>query len=128
MARYGWGYDRPGRTGPGRDNRGYPDGGYPGRYFGYGPHDGGGGYRADAYRYGADYGAMYDRDYKTRAQTDYGDPFDDRSRGVPFRVMQGEFHARDRGYDRGYRGDDRGFRDDRGFGGYTRNRYDRGGW
>lgn len=120
MAQYGWDYDRLGR-----DSRGYRGGGFAGGY-GYGPPDDH--YRAGAYRYGADYGSPYDRDYKSRAQTNYGDPFGDRGRGVPFRVMQGEFNARDRGgagmrgYDGGFRGYDNGFR------GRPRNRYDRGGW
>ncbi|MDQ3555645.1 MAG: hypothetical protein M3409_02560 [Gemmatimonadota bacterium] len=46
----------------------------------------------------------YDRDYgnrgKSRMQTDQGDPFNDRSRNTPIRVMRGEYE----GYDRNFRG------------------------
>lgn len=62
------------------------------------------------YTYGA-YGATgYDRNYKSRWETDYGDPFGDRTSRTPIRVMRGEFHNYDReynpewrsGYDRNY--------------------------
>ncbi len=56
----------------------------------------------------------YDASYKSRAQTDYGDPFGDRGRRTPVRVIRGRTSRRyDRnyppryhtaGYDRGYRG------------------------
>jgi hypothetical protein len=41
-------------------------------------------------------GIGYDEQYKSRAQTDYGDPFNDRESHTPIRVMRGEA----RGYDR----------------------------
>lgn len=58
------------------------------------------------------YGTMgYDRGYKSRWETDYGDPFGDRTSRTPIRVMNEEFHGRyDRDmtagptYDRNYRG------------------------
>jgi hypothetical protein len=54
---------------------------------------------------GSDYRyAGYDRGYKSRYQTDHGDPFGDRQQQTPMRVIRGE--ARD--YDRGYRGYDQG--------------------
>nr|MDQ3389246.1 hypothetical protein [Gemmatimonadota bacterium] len=60
----------------------------------------------------------YDRNYKSRSQTDYGDPFGDRARNTPIRSIQGGY----RGYDRdhggardGY-GRDFGMSDDRGYG------------
>ena len=43
----------------------------------------------------------YDRGYKSRAETDYGDPFGDRQNRTPIRMVNED---RDRGgYDRGYR-------------------------
>jgi hypothetical protein len=51
-------------------------------------------------------GIGYDEQYKSRAQTDYGDPFNDRQSHTPIRVMRGEARGYDRdwtgGYDRGY--------------------------
>jgi hypothetical protein len=51
--------------------------------------------------YGRSYGVGYGQVYRTRGyggeyeksrwQTDYGDPFRDRERGTPIRVMRGEF-------------------------------------
>lgn len=103
------------------------------------------GYSAGGRGYGRDYGrqggARYDRDwvgrgvydgeYKSRHQTDTGDPFGDRQSGTPVRMIRGEFEAR---YDRGYHGAesryDREFRGegvyDRGYRGVDRTRYDRG--
>jgi hypothetical protein len=52
-----------------------------------------GSYAGSDYRYGG-----YDRGYKSRHQTDHGDPFGDREQGTPMRVIRGEA----RGYDRGY--------------------------
>lgn len=46
------------------------------------------------------YGAGYDQDYKSRWETDYGDPFGDRSSRTPIRMTRGEYNAP--GYDRGY--------------------------
>ncbi|HEX2188640.1 MAG TPA: hypothetical protein VHG51_07055 [Longimicrobiaceae bacterium] len=52
--------------------------------------------------YGArDMETGYDRDYKSRWQTDYGDPFGDRTNRTPIRLMRGEFHNRE-GYDVDY--------------------------
>lgn len=41
----------------------------------------------------------YDRDYKSRQQTNQGDPFGDRARNTPIRMTRGEF-GHDQGYDR----------------------------
>ena len=135
MARYGREYGRPGPGGFDRDDRGYRTGGgytggpgaAPGYGYGYTGAPGAGGgygyghgdmYRGSAYGYGRDFGAPYDREYKSREQMERGDPFGDRARGAPVRLMRGEFHAGDRDrasrYDRGFRGD--------------RGRYDRGWW
>lgn len=71
--------------------------GYGREYMGYGL-----GYAA----YGPEYGtAGYGREFeKSRWQTDYGDPFRDRERGTPIRMIRGEygeygeeFGARERG-------------------------------
>jgi hypothetical protein len=56
----------------------------------------------------------YDDHYKSRQQTDAGDPFGDRQAGTPFRVLD---EPRDRGWFGGYDRDfDRNNRYDRGFG------------
>lgn len=109
MDRFGTEYDRPfRRPAPGR--------GY--RYGGdYGSWAGGGEARPPAYGYrsggfgfgGFDRGPRggYDRSYKSRWQTDNGDPYGDRTQNTPFRVTRGEFEGRDRNpnrwgpYDRG---------------------------
>lgn len=45
----------------------------------------------------------YDRGYKSRWQTDYGDPFGDRASHTPFRMIHGEFEGnRGRGWSRDY--------------------------
>ncbi len=57
-------------------------------------------------RYGtSDLNVDYDRDYKSRWQTNHGDPFGDRASHTPIRVMRGEFShpeegRRGLGYDR----------------------------
>lgn len=54
--------------------------------------------------YGMDYERGYDRGYKSRWQTDYGDPFGDRVRHTPMRVIRGdarEYFGRQR-YDRDF--------------------------
>ena len=111
MARYGTEYDRPFRGGSASVGRGY-------RYGGdYGSSAGGGGEPRPLYGYrtgGFGYRGFvpgqrgaYDRGYKSRSQTDYGDPFGDRTRSTPFRVTRGEFQGRGRSpnrsgpYDRG---------------------------
>jgi hypothetical protein len=57
------------------------------------------------------YAADYDRGYKSRWQTDHGDPFGDRTSHTPMRVIQGEYRNRsDRNRDpegRGWSGRDR---------------------
>lgn len=102
--RYGAGPNRPGR-GFGND-----------RYVGYRGTNAG-------YDVGYRGAAGYDAGYKSRWETDYGDPFGDRSSNTPIRVINDEYrgHA---GYDRGMMG--RGY--DRGMmgGGFTRSDYDRG--
>jgi hypothetical protein len=116
-----WGRDRPLRDeGFGRgysaENRDYA--------FGGGGYDRG--YSASS-RYDAEWvgRGAYDREYKSRQQTDTGDPFHDRQSGTPIRMIHGEF---ERGYDRGYRGSaadyDRGYRES-GYRGVDRTRYDR---
>ncbi|HEV2146863.1 MAG TPA: hypothetical protein VGR37_05560 [Longimicrobiaceae bacterium] len=54
----------------------------------------------DRGRYGATDMDRYDRDYKSRWQTDNGDPFGDRTSRTPMRVMRGEYHNYDRDFDR----------------------------
>jgi hypothetical protein len=50
-------------------------------------------------RYDRDFGAMgYDRSYKSRWETDFGDPFGDRSARTPMRMIRGEYEGGDRGY------------------------------
>ncbi|HEX7120261.1 MAG TPA: hypothetical protein VF212_15810 [Longimicrobiales bacterium] len=79
------------RMGYGREYRGRErpsyrmgDLGYGREYMGYGL-----GYGA----YGAEYGAAgYGREFeKSRWETDYGDPFRDRERGTPMRMIRGEY-------------------------------------
>ncbi|HEX6070731.1 MAG TPA: hypothetical protein VFZ18_12935 [Longimicrobiaceae bacterium] len=71
------------------------------------------GYRNEAGWGGFDRGGMrgegrYDRGFKSRWQTDYGDPFGDRAARTPMRMIRGEFRGHeDRGfgwgsYDRDY--------------------------
>lgn len=59
-----------------------------------------GGYDREYGAGAANRGYGYDRDYKSRWQTDYGDPFGDRTSRTPIRMTRGEYHAP--GYDRGY--------------------------
>ena len=86
----------------------------------YGPHRGFGGNRGEEYDRGFRRGGhVYDRgfhsrvagpydwNYKSRQQTNRGDPFGDRTRRTPIRAIRGEFENRGRdpdrwhGYDRG---------------------------
>jgi hypothetical protein len=78
-----------------------------------------GGYAYDRDPYGAD-----DRDgYKSSWETRFGDPYGDRMRHTPVRVMRGSF---DRGYDRDVRrGYDRGYGSGR-YTGFDRPRDSRG--
>lgn len=130
MARYGSDYGRSTRGGPDFGRRPYYGGELGRGGYDYGYRTGGGwdrdrfrtggaglryGYDHDRDRYRA--GGPYDREYKSRWQTDYGDPFGDRARGTPIRTMRGEFENRDewnrrRDYDRGF----------------LRGRYDRDWW
>ncbi|MEX2571008.1 MAG: hypothetical protein WD737_06860 [Gemmatimonadota bacterium] len=51
------------------------------------------------------YGAGYDRGFKSREQTDYGDPFHDREQHTPVRVIRGRPHFQDEGFrDRNFGG------------------------
>lgn len=71
---------------------------------------------------GSDRDTGYDRDHKSRWQTDQGDPFGDRANRTPIRMMRGEF----RNYDAELR--DRGSYDadlGRGYGAGSRMDYDR---
>lgn len=102
-----WGNDRDYNAG---GNRGYNTMGAYDRDYRYRGTPGG---RVDGgLAYDRDYNASrmgggYDRDYgyrgKSRFQTEQGDPFNDRSRHTPIRVMRGEYEGNDR-YDRDYRG------------------------
>lgn len=47
---------------------------------------------------GRGYDAGYDRAYKSRWQTDYGDPFGDRERHTPMRIIRGEYGDYDRNF------------------------------
>lgn len=110
---------------------------YDREYYGYR------GTRNDMYAYDRGYGTYgaagvgYDRNYKSRWETDYGDPFNDRGSNTPIRMIRGEYRGYDRNYgafdyDRGYRGTATGYTGvgyDRGFRGtprgYTSVGYDR---
>jgi hypothetical protein len=117
--------------------------------YGYGPYGYGGVGRGMRIGYDRGYGASetrraYDSHYKSRLQTDYGDPFGDRASGTPIRMIRGPYqtsydrdygwsraHGPDSMYDRDHvRGTDYGRRPgagmDRGAYGW-RPRYD-GGW
>ncbi|CAN5735907.1 hypothetical protein BH23GEM6_BH23GEM6_16600 [soil metagenome] len=70
------------------------------------------------------YGSDYDRNYKSQAQTDYGDPFGDRQSNTPMRVIRGEYESRNSRYDNdSWFGRDRN-RNDSGWFGRDRNRYE----
>ena len=88
----GHGYNREGYNREGWNRGGYGATGYDRNYYGYGNDRG------------------YARDYKSRWETDYGDPFGDRTSRTPIRMMNEEFHGG--GYDRDYNAG-------------MRNRYDR---
>jgi hypothetical protein len=98
---HGWhhGYDRGYRGATGWGGHGYEGTGR-GMY--------GGGYGE------ADRWNRYDRGYKSRWQTDYGDPFGDRVAHTPIRMTHGEYRG-DRGfgwrsdYDRGYSANPAGY-------------------
>jgi hypothetical protein len=106
---YDFDYDRiygSGRRRPGfrydRDRFGRGPQGYARDYDRYGPRRQG--FRSDPW--GADrigYRGRYDDGYgyesyrKSRWQTDYGDPFGDRQRHTPMRVIRGEPHWANRG-------------------------------
>ncbi len=90
----GGSYDRGGMT---RDNRGWAASGYD----------------RDMRTSG------YDRAYKSRWQTDFGDPFGDRTARTPMRMIRGEYQS---GYDRGFRGSNRDL--ERGNTGYGRDYYE----
>ena len=83
-------------------------------------------------------GERYDRGFKSRWQTDYGDPFNDRASRTPMRMIRGEYRGSDdpgfgwsSNYDRDYSANPMGydpyFDQPRGREGIGRwNRYDRG--
>lgn len=132
MAYYGRDYDRGTWGGSNYGSPAYNAGG-----GGYGPAYGGrggyrSGYRNGGYGYDRNFsrgaGGGYDRNYKSQWQTDYGDPFGDRSRGTPIRMMRGEFENENRDRN-GWRGYDRGdYRTGGDYGRSDRGRYDRGWW
>lgn len=124
-----WGESGQGMTG---NRSGWSFGAYEREYgFGGSPMGNEGGRMPYDAEYGGGYGGMsggYDGDYKSRRQTNQGDPFGDRARNTPMRMMRGGFRndqgsqgydrdydrgrgmmGRDRGYDIGYRGGDRGY-------------------
>ena len=124
MARYGTEYDRPFRGGR-EAGDGYRYG------AGYGAWVGAGEARRPGYGYrsGFGYGGFdpgprgeYDRSYKGRWQTDYGDPFGDRTRNTPFRVTRGDFENPNRNPHR------RGPYDRGDYGAHRPDRYDRAWW
>ncbi|MBA2245700.1 MAG: hypothetical protein H0W11_12140 [Gemmatimonadetes bacterium] len=114
--RFGRDYDRGYRGGAGRGYAGGTGGttGYAGTTGSYGTtgYDRGHGTRGTTGRGYDDYGAGY----KSRAQTDTGDPFGDRQSGTPIRMVRqrdeggwfgwggGNDYDRNHRYDRGYRG------------------------
>ena len=122
MALFGRDYDRNFGHRGGLGNRGYDRG----HRSGWNPYDrdvssfGGVRYEPsmERNRYDREFGGSeYDRGYKSRWQTNHGDPFGDRAAHTPMRVIRGEYRS---DYDRGYRGGDRqDFRSNRG------NPYDR---
>jgi hypothetical protein len=59
--------------------------------------------------FGGNPGNEYDRGYKNRWQTDYGDPFGDRTSRTPMRAIRGPYRTQHPCYDRGYLGYDRGY-------------------
>lgn len=107
---YGYEYRRPLPRGTwNRDRYGLEDRAWRGRRRGWGwP-----GYAAEyppAYRglglgYATEYRPRgYGREFgKSRWETDYGDPFRDRERGTPIRMMRGEWDAYDTDFYRGAR-------------------------
>lgn len=105
-------YDRP-------TSRGWEGDVDTGAYYGGAGYGYGTPYARDygATRWGA--GERYDRGYKSRAETDYGDPFGDRASHTPMRMVDEDRARRWGAYDRDYgsRGwgasarYDRGFRD-----------------
>lgn len=123
MARYGRDY-RQGMGGlnygrrpyyPGDDYRAAFGGSQSGYHTGYRS----GGHPYDRDLYGRP-GGEYDRGYKSRYETEYGDPFNDRAQHTPVRTMRGEFgnEPRDPGRWHG---------NDYTYGGYpARGRYDNG--
>ncbi|HEX7119541.1 MAG TPA: hypothetical protein VF212_12175 [Longimicrobiales bacterium] len=77
-----------GREYTGRERPYYRGAGYGREYMGYGL-----GYGAYG-EYGEEYGAGYGREFeKSRWEVDYGDPFRDRVRGTPTRMVRGEYGA-----------------------------------
>lgn len=111
---YGLGYRRAGRRGmePGtrRSSRGRMMGGTGygegftsedwrargGEYGGFPEYEREFSSRREMGEYGSEYRGTtgYGREFrKSRWQTDYGDPFHDRERGTPFRMIHGEFHG-----------------------------------
>lgn len=106
----------------GRWNRGYD------RDFGWGASSG------NFNRYDNDFRRGYDRGYKSQWRTDNGDPFNDRQRHTPMRVVPENFADYDRDfgmrYDRSFRTQSRQFRDSNYPMGYrpwsTRSGYDTG--
>jgi len=122
-----YGYRGSGRTGYGSDfggaDRGYNStynrGGYsstPGYGQDFAGRGATGGYDRPYWGYDT---ARYDRNYKSRQQTNAGDPFGDRDSGTPMRVIDeprdrggwfgGRGYDRDMGYDRNYRGSRAGY-------------------
>lgn len=100
MARYDLDYGREYGPGAGRTSR--PDFGRAGRERVYGREGRTG--RPGKFGYGREYLGYEPRFEKSRRETDYGDPFHDRERHTPIRLMHGEFEE----YGREFRGRRRG--------------------
>ena len=98
-SRYSHEYERfgrwPGRAGPYPEAHPmgvFPWSGGPTRYD-FGPPPG-------PHRYPPDHDrparTFYDRGFKSSWQTEHGDPFGDRARGTPIRVVRGDYRAQSR--------------------------------
>ena len=95
MARYGGDFGSRWSGAPQRRRAGYFGGlfaPWPAGYPTPGP-----GYPGDAHPYGAGYGGFggdpYDRAFKSRWQTDHGDPYRDRARRTPMRAVREPYDA-----------------------------------
>jgi hypothetical protein len=72
--------------------------GYRGGAYGAGGYMGSRGVRGYGADYSRDFNSIYDRGYKSRAETETGDPFNDRGARTPIRIMRGEYSKYGRDY------------------------------